>query len=201
MISLSNVKNTYINLLYKYRSAIFINDARLIDESINWAHENQKNQDFMPVSIGEDFLQTDTFVHGFRSRRSSGSIQWLSVLDSRSIRLVFVRAMATVSRPSLLQSRMDTRDGQHCYRSSLCHLQVIEINWAISMAFMGRFYRMLRIWNHGLHPGERHCWLTNAHNFASNFDYRHEIYRLHTFIVVCLLNDSQMSALHTIARS
>lgn len=61
------------------------------------------------------------------------------------------------------------------------------------MAFMGRFYRMLRIWNHGLHPGrERHCWLTNAHNFASNFDYRHEIYRLHTFVVVCLLNDSQM---------
>lgn len=97
--------------------------------------------------IEGDFLQADTFVRGFRSRRSSGSIQWLSALDSRSIRLVFVRAMATVSRPSLLQSRTDTRDGQHCYRSSLCHLQVIEINWAISMAFMGRFYRMLRIWN------------------------------------------------------
>lgn len=113
--------------------------------------------------IDGDFLQADTFVRGFRSRRSSRSIQWLSALDSRSIRLVFVRAMATVSRPSLLQSSTNTRDGQHCYRSSLCHLQVIEINWAISMAFMGRFYRMLRIRNHGLHPErERHCWLTNA---------------------------------------
>lgn len=106
-------KKIYTNILYKYLpykylSTIFINRAKFIDKS-DCAHENQKDQDSVRP-IGGEFLQADIFVHGFRSRRSSGSIQWLSALDSRSIRLVFVRAMATVSRPSLLQSRTDTRD-------------------------------------------------------------------------------------------
>lgn len=77
-----------------------------IDRS-DYARENQKNE-ALAYPIGENFLQVGTtFARGFRGHRSGGSIQWLSALDSRSIRLVFVRAMATVSRASLLQSRAD----------------------------------------------------------------------------------------------
>jgi len=59
------------------------------------------------LTKAEEIFQTDMRYSRFPGRRSGGSIQRLSARDSQSIRLVFVRAMATVSQPSLLQSRAD----------------------------------------------------------------------------------------------